>query len=226
MQTPAEQHLVHQVRAFLRARSHVGTPTAVLNIGAGGSLTIEKALFDDGYEHSCDRVDIEACDVNFPTVRHCWTCPVEDMRPVPTNEYDLAFANYVLEHVLDIDKASNEIRRVLTTYGVFVASLPNPNAPEFIIAKHTPVWFHRRVRRTRSWETHYSYGTIQELIRRFEANGLMAIDIRCSSFVEGYLWRYPLIRTAARLYDRLVSSLEIRRLMGHVCITFEKSGPQ
>lgn len=78
------------------------------------------------------------------------------------------------------------------------------------------------VRRVDAWETHYSYHSIPALIEIFNANGLILQDVEYWSFTEGYLWRYPLVNAAGRLYDRIMSACQIRQLMGHVCVTFRK----
>ena len=70
------------------------------------------------------------------------------MTLVGSNEYVASFANYVIEHVLDLRKAAREIHRVLRLSGISVASLPNTIAPEFLLAKRTPLWFHKMVWRT------------------------------------------------------------------------------
>jgi SAM-dependent methyltransferase len=141
---------------------------------------------------------------------------------VGLNEYAASFANYVLEHVLDLHKAAREIHRVLRSSGIFVASLPNTNAPEFLLARRTPLWFQKMVRRTDAWETVYSNNNIPELIEIFNVNGLIVQDAKYWSYTEGYIRRYPLVSAFSRLFDRFVSPSHIKQLMGNVWITFKK----
>ena len=143
------------------------------------------------------------------------------MAPVKSGEYVSAFANYVIEHIKDIKKMCREIHRILIPSGTFIASIPNPIAPEFVLARHTPLWFHKKVRQEEAWETHYLY-TIEDLINIFENNGMAKQSLKYWSFTEGYLWRYPLLSTFSRLYDRSITRMSIKRMMGDVCIVFKK----
>lgn len=85
------------------------------------------------------------------------------MHPIKSREYNAAFSNYLLEHVRDLNKAASEIYRILKNGGIYVASVPNLTAPEFILAKLTPLWFHKIVRRGEAWETHYAFKNIKAL---------------------------------------------------------------
>lgn len=222
MQTPAEKKLVHQLYDFIRERQNESNLPLILNIGAGQSISIERQLTNLGSKYVCDRIDIDDCSVKFSTVRDSWICSVEEMTPLKSGEYLAAFANYLLEHVMDIQKMCSEIYRILRPSGIFIASIPNLTAPEFILARHTPLWFHKKVRRAEAWETHYSWKTIEELVKIFETNGFIKQYIKYWSFTEGYLWRYPLVSTFSRQYDRIISKTKIKRLMGNVCIVFKK----
>lgn len=222
MQTPAEKKLVHQLYDFIRERQNESNLPLILNIAAGQSISIERQLTNLGCKYVCDRIDIDDCSVKFSTVRDSWICSVEEMTPLKSGEYLAAFANYLLEHVMDIQKMCSEIYRILRPSGIFIASIPNLTAPEFILARHTPLWFHKKVRRAEAWETHYSWKTIEELVKIFETNGFIKQYIKYWSFTEGYLWRYPLVSTFSRQYDRIISKTKIKRLMGNVCIVFKK----
>lgn len=177
MQTPAEIHLVNQTCTFINNYTNDANPCRILNIGAGLSLSIEKQISCRGVKYVEDRIDIEDCKVAYRTIRQSWTRSVENMKPV-ASKYPLAFANYVLEHVQDIHKAASEIARVLHPSGTFVTTVPNPSAPEFIVARHTPLWFHKKIRHAEAWETIYAFNNISELLKVFERNGLVTMDVR------------------------------------------------
>ncbi len=222
MQSPAEKHLVGQLSTFLKEQKG-DSPALILNVGAGRSLSIEKQLSQLGCQYISDRVDIEDCGVVSPVVGTCWVCSVEDMRPIGSGRYQAAFANFVLEHVQDLQKASREISRVLGPSGIFTASVPNTVAPEFVVARLTPLWFHKVARRTDAWETSYSYRGIPELIEVFEGSGFITQEVRYWPGLEGYLRQYPAIGILGQIYDRIVSASKIRNLMGQVCIVLKKA---
>jgi SAM-dependent methyltransferase len=113
------------------------------------------------------------------------------MQPVGSGQYPVAFANYVLEHVKDLEGAIQEIGRVLAPGGVFIAAVPNPSAVEFIASKHSPLWFHKKVRGGMAWETEYAYKNIPGMLELFYRYGFAVEEVRYWPFIEQYLSKYP-----------------------------------
>jgi len=218
MQTPAEAHLISRLCDFL-PQEDGGPPPLILNIGAGRSALIERRLADCGCRFRCDRIDVENCELDPPLKGQAWRCSVEDMHPLGTARYDAAFANYVLEHVADLARAASEIFRVLKPGGLFIASVPNLTAPEFLLARHAPERFQQIMTQGKGFHTCYAWNTIEDLTRIFRAHGFSIDEVRFWAFTEGYLWRYPVLNRLGRLYDRVVSGAGIKRLMGNVCIS-------
>lgn len=223
MQTPAEKYLVERLISLLTTRNVDACPPQILDVGAGQSLSIEKQLTESGCLYICDRIDIEDCTVAYPAVRNCWSGSIDDMEPVRSGEYHAVVANYVIEHVENVTGAASEVFRVLSPGGLFITTLPNTSAPEFLLAKYTPLWFHKLVRRGHGWETHYAYNGIPPLLETFAGAGFEVEDVKYWAFIEGYLWRYPLAGSLGRLYDKIISSCRIKRFMGNVCIVLKKS---
>jgi SAM-dependent methyltransferase len=222
MQTPAERHLIRRLTDSLsKAAAGSGTPL-LLNIGAGRSTQIEEALIASGCRFVCDRMDVEACAADLPVVGRCLQCSVEDMKTIESGVYEAAFANYVLEHVGDPARAGLEIFRVLKPEGIFVTTVPNLTAPEFFVARHAPAGLQRVMTRGRGFHTCYAWGTIGDLAARFERSGLVVDEVKYWAFTEGYLGRYAVAGHLSRVYDRIVSGIGLKRLMGNVCITFRK----
>ncbi|MCP5005027.1 MAG: methyltransferase domain-containing protein, partial [Planctomycetes bacterium] len=139
-----------------------------------------------------------------------------------SGHYIAVFANYVLEHVENIGKASQEVYRVLAPGGIFVATIPNTLAPEFVLSRYTPLWFHELIRGKRAWETKYAYDSISELLDVFLDIGFRVEDESRWPFVEGYLWKNPVIGRLGRLYDKTILTCKCRSWMGDVCITLRK----
>ncbi|MCK4413362.1 MAG: methyltransferase domain-containing protein [Candidatus Eisenbacteria sp.] len=222
MQTPAERHLVQTLASFLNSRETASDAPRILDAGAGQHLSILQQLTPLGCRYVCDRTDIDGCEVDFPSVGECWTCPIDDMRPVSSGRYVAVFANYVLEHVENLAGASQEIHRVLAPGGLFVATVPNTLAPEFLLARHTPLWFHNAVRGGHAFPTQYAYKSISELLDFFRAVDFQLEEERRWSFAEGYLFKYPIASTLSRLYDRTVLACRCGWLMGQVCLVLQK----
>ncbi len=221
MQTPAEKHLV-KLLMNIQKKNKISEPSYVLNIGAGKSLSIENQLQENGCNYRYDRIDIDDCKVEHQYVNECWSCSAESMLHVRSSKYHAAFANYVIEHIPDLNKASREIYRILKPSGLFVASLSNPTSPEMILAKITPLWFHKKIRGAEAWETYYAYKNISDLKDIFESNGFRIYELAYYSFIEGYLHKFFLVGAVAKIYDKIISMLNIKRMMGNVCIAFEK----
>jgi SAM-dependent methyltransferase len=222
MQKPAEKYLVQKLVSFLNSQETDSSAHRILNAGAGQSVIIEQQLTQVGCRYVCDRIDIENCNVDFPTAGECWQCSIDDMKPVSSDRYVAVFANYVLEHVANIRGASQEIYRVLAPGGLFVATVPNTLALEFILARHTPLWFHNLVSGGFGWETEYVYSSISELLDVFLDSGFRVEEEKRWPFVEGYLWKYPIIGRLGKLYDKTISTCKYRRLMGDVCLALQK----
>jgi SAM-dependent methyltransferase len=222
MQTRGEKHLVEFLTNYIRTKSCDSSPSRILNVGAGKNVSIENQLLKAGCNYVCDRLDPEDCNVNHPNVDKCWICTIENISMIPDGNYSAAFANYVIEHISDLRKAAKEIHRILQPSGIFVTTIPNISAPEFKLAKITPLWFHKLIRGRESWETTYLYKNISELVGIFRSEGLNALNIRYFPCIESYLQRFPLLGRLARYYDQLVSLTGIKIAMGDVCIVFRK----
>lgn len=220
IRTEAESYLVQVLVAHMSDVS-AGEPR-LLNIGAADSLSIERQLVDAGLKFVADRVDIDVHHVREQFVGRTWTSSVENMPSVPSDTYALAFANFVLEHVLDLDRAAAEILRVLRKDGVFVASTVNVSAPEFWISRHTPLWFHEFIRGKRAWPTAYSYASVDDLTKRFRSAGLEVVEVRWFPAMSSYMHRFPIVNLFARLYDACIRKLDLRSFLGNICIVVRK----
>lgn len=222
MQTPAERSLIAHVDTALR---RAGSPVPrILDIGAGQSLVIEGYLQAAGRNFICDRLDTEPCRAEAPYIGECIQSSIESAPLIPSGRYEAVFANYVLEHVHDIPAAAREIKRILKPGGIFAVSTPNPQAPEFVLSRFTPLWLHQLIRGSRpehrAFETVYAYRSIPELVAIFEGAGMSARSVEHYPATETYLYRFPLIRPLSRLYDTVIRALGWKPLLGNVCIVF------
>lgn len=215
------------IKEFPSGRASV----TLLDIGANTSVVIESFLEKEGVKFICDRTDVSDPSItreNRSWLGKSYVAPVENMKPVPAGAYQGAFANFVLEHVERVDKAAQEINRVLAPGGLFACSIPNPQAPEFMLSRHTPHEFHQFVRgygegdEAEAHHTHYHYKTISEFIDVFKKNGFILETVSYDPATYVYLHRFPVINYASRAYDWLVAKLKWKRFLGAVCIVFRK----
>lgn len=217
----AERLLVKELDDLL-SRAPSDTRLRLLDVGAGHSLTVARQLRHLRLPDLIDRIDIEATHVEHRNLGRTWQGSVECMPEVPSSEYDAVFANFVLEHVRDLRSAASEIRRVLKPGGMFVTTVPNTAAPEFLLARHTPVALHQLVRRGRAWETAYSYRSVADLVRIFAEAGLTPRTCAFFPVVGRYLAGYPVLGTVGALWDRMVCASGIKELMGEVCVVLTR----
>lgn len=227
MQTPAEKKLIEKSIFFLRDHCQKEKePARIINIGAGKSLVVEDAFSEAGIDYICDRTDMARHEIKHPARGETFVCSVEAMPEVKNNRYLLAFSNYVLEHVSDLPKAAGEIYRIIKPGGIFVVSAPNPRAPEFVLSKLTPLWFHQLIkgkgRLQEAHETFYSYKNIKEFVSFFAHAGFKKEEINYYPFTLGYLYRFPILNFLSLIYDKIISLLRLKIFMGQVCLVFKK----
>ena len=224
----ANKYLIQALITELHNRQSVSNHTPrIMNIGGSKKVFFEDNLTNAHCNYIADRIDIEDCTVTHQHIEKCLKCSVESMHPINSDQYDLVFANWVLEHVSDLNVASKEINRILKPAGKFYATIPNPAAPEFLFAKLTPLWIHKmmRGRDVDAWETYYAYSNIKEVIMIFKNTGLKLLEVKYFPAIDIYLARFPMLGFMGSLYANIISKLNIRPLLGHTCIVFEKPSP-
>jgi len=220
MQTYAEKYMVDSIANILKTENF--NNEKVLNIGAGSSISIEDQIDKMGVSFLSDRLDVENCDVKHRFIDKSYIESIEDAKSLDSNKYKLAFSNYVFEHVKDIDSAVSEVSRILKNDGYFLMTVPNPNAPEFIFSRITPLWFHRAIRGGSGWKTYYSYKNIKNLIKLFENNNFDVIEVKYFPAVLTYFYRFPILKQLAIVYEWLLKTFRLNKLMGNVCLIFKK----
>ena len=227
MQSHAERVLVARLCLFMQSGDV--SEYRLLNVGAGTNTILESIMASHGCRFVCDRLDVDDCNVVHPNVGKCVVIPAESMEGFECSSYDGAFSNYVLEHVTSIADTASQIARVLKPGGIYIASIPNPTAPEFLIARFTPLGFHRLIRRVTGhkevWETRYAYRSVGDLVRTFERAGLECTSIEHFGSMKLYLNGIPILSQLSTVYDCLLRWLRLRPLMGNVCVAFRKKTP-
>lgn len=222
MQTKAEKYLIQLIISILKNFTNL---PYIINLGAAKSTVVENALIEENLKFIEDRCDLDNSAVNANYLRNVYTCSLEDMRDISSNRYDLAFSNFVFEHIIDTEKAILEIKRILKPKAKLVISLSNPNAPEFILAKYTPTKFHQLFRKQghdQAYPVKYSYKNINNLKRIFKENNFELIKEKRFAFTYGYLHHFFLLKYIALGYDQLLEFLKLEKIKSHVVLVLQK----
>ena len=215
--------LVGAVEQEIVQMNYRGVVPVLLNLGAGSNTAIETRLDRAGARFFIDRVDLELTVVHQANVRNQWAGNIEDLSAIANDSYDLAFANYVLEHVEHVRSAVAEMARVVRPGALIVLTLPNPGAPEFRVSARSPRWF-QRVFKPRGFETRYAYRSVPELVNYLHTAGMRLEMVQYSPVVGPYL--SLISRLAGRLgslYDSAVVRLRARCLCGAVFVVARKA---
>lgn len=220
MQTEAEKYLIKILKEILQASLEV---LRIINLGAGKSSVVEDDLLTLNKKFICDRVDVDKPELDADFVEHIYIHPLEDMASIPDNNYDLAFANFVLEHISNSKQASIEMARILKPGASLVLSLSNPLAPEFRLAKHTPISFHQLFRKKghdEAFPVKYVYKNIKTFIKQMESAGWKLKEEKYFPATYSYLHRFFLLKGLSKIYDHLLIKLKAKSWMGHCVLHF------
>lgn len=134
--------------------------------------------------------------------------------PFPDDYFDVAFADNVLEHLDRPEAVLSEIRRVLRSGGVFLAKTPNRWHYMPLVARYTPLWFHRLINRKRGRSSEDTFPTRYLANSRGQLAGLVkmaGLELQSIELIEGrpeYLRLNPLLYCLGIFYERLVNASE------------------
>lgn len=219
----AENALVGLVAKEVATVNREGRQALLINLGAGAAAVLENRLAATVGERFCvDRVDVKLHRIEHPRVGRQWEESIVRMPGVPNGYYDVAFANWVLEHVDDVGSALQEAARILAPGGLLVVTMPNPRAPEFRLAAHTPQWVHTAIR-PHSYETHYAYNSVSHVSEYLEGSGMHIELSLCAPVVGAYVSALPWwVSWLGRAYDQIVVRVGAVSLCGAVVLAARK----
>lgn len=218
----AEHGLVRTVDREIKRMNRMDVVPLVLNLGAGASTLLETTLARGGSRFIVDRVDIELTLVRHTHVRKQMAASLEDLSEIADDSYDLAFANYVMEHVHDVQSAVREMTRVVRPGSLLVLSMSNPRALEFRIARRSPRWLHRAFQ-PQGFDTVYAYRSVSGFVESLTANGMRLETCEYNPVAGTYLKRLSrLLGLVGAAYDSAAVRLQARGLCGGVLLAARK----
>ena len=173
------------VEFYQRINSIVSEDAVVLDIGAGrgvahvdGSVSYTRRLMR--FRGRCKKVigiDVDDAVLGNPSLDEAHVID-KNTFPLPDSSVDIAFADWVLEHIEDVSAFSAEVERVIRPGGWFCARTPNKWGYISLASRLIPEALHARVlkraqpnRKTEDvFPTFYRLNTRTNIARAFSAD--------------------------------------------------------
>jgi SAM-dependent methyltransferase len=137
--------------------------------------------------------------------------------PFADASFDLAFSDYVLEHVERPQQFLAEVYRVLKPGAAFLFRTPNIFHYVALISRATPQWVHDRIANPvrglpagahRPWPTFYRLNSRAAVRRAAQRAGFAKVEVRMVECQPSYLTFHAVPFLAGVAYERLVNSSE------------------
>ncbi len=140
-----------------------------------------------------------------------------DTLPFSSNTFDMAWADYVLEHIEKPEGFLNEVYRVLKPGASFFFRTPNKYHYVSLIGWLTPHWFHKLIaNRARGlsdvahkpYPTYYKLNSKKNIINHLISAGYKEIELRFVEAEPSYLMFHPIPFLVGVMYERTVNHFE------------------
>ncbi len=193
-------------------RQYAKNDFTVLNVGAGPTADKKIKSLKGEVERvigiDIDKTVLENEDLDRSMVFE------KNKFPFGDDYFDLAWADYVMEHIEDPKGFLTEVNRVLKPGASFFFRTPNKNHYVSIIGRITPHWFHELVaNRARGLapDAHEPYPTYFRLNSRKEISGFARsagfrnVEMKLVEAEPSYLVFNPIAFRIGVAYERLVN---------------------
>lgn len=185
----------------------------LLHIGCGW----DRSRVAAPYLSSCEVIGVDldiASGVRYPS--QYWHADASNL-PFGDATFDVAFCEYVLEHVRLPEDLFREVSRVLRPGGHFVFLTPSRWSYKSVVAAATPTSFHRlvaaRLRPDKReggdvFPTLYRANSVGRITSQAESAGLRVVEIECASNGPTWFRSMPVVFDVAHRYHRLIDKFD------------------
>lgn len=181
----------------------------VLDIGAGAGI-VEQMNFKDRAG------SIVGIDLDERVLENPWLDEAHhgdaSRTPFPDDEFDIIICDNVLEHIAELETFLKEVSRILKPDGLFMGKTPNKYHYMPLIARYTPLWFHKYYNNLRGREADDTFPTTYLLNTRRDVEHHVQkqqLKIENTYLIEGrpeYLRIFSITYILGILYERLISN--------------------
>lgn len=193
-------------------REYLGPNFVVLNVGAG--RTAERKIRSlKGEVKKVVGIDIDPEVFKNTDLDEAFLSK-NGRFPFPDNSFDLAWADYVLEHVEKPEIFLKGVYRVLKPGASFFFRTPNKYHYTSLITRTTPYWFHKLFvdylhqfssSAHRPYRTYFRLNSKRKIIEYAYIVGFKKAEIKFMELEPSYLLFHPLPFLLGIAYERLVN---------------------
>ncbi|MDI6889643.1 MAG: methyltransferase domain-containing protein [Thermodesulfovibrionales bacterium] len=174
-------------------------------------------------------IDISEDVLDNSNLDEAYQCCVTSM-PFEDNCFDLAFADYTIEHLPEPIKAAQEIYRVLKPGGIFIIRAPNLLHYTVLISRFTPYSLHILLRaklqgkqEEDTFKTYYRCNTQRQVKQVFEKAGFTLEHLEMVEKEPSYLMKWGWTFMLGLFYERLVNSTKwLENFRANIFAVFRK----
>jgi SAM-dependent methyltransferase len=198
--------------AFLRRSilGHLSPQSVILDLGAGAGVVTHMNF--RGLAARVCGVDVDARVVSNPMLDEGKVGDAERI-PYDDTQFDLVFADNVLEHLQNPAGVFKEVARVLKPGGVFIFKTPNRHHYMAMVSRLTPHRFHQIYNSWRGREeadtfpTHYRANTRGDVTRLAQNASLLPESVSCIEGRPEYLRLTAATYIVGAIYERIVNAI-------------------
>lgn len=210
-----------------RILERITPQSRMLDIGAGRGAT--EVMRFKGLVKELIGTDVDPAVLQNSDVDRAVHTPDGSLQGVDDNSCDVVVSKHVLEHVEDPGQFFSEVARVLKPGGYFLAVTPNATHYVPLIARLTPLSFHKAFNKLRGREaldtfpTRYRANSASALKRWAAQSGLEVIAIERQQGRPEYMRLNPVLYAGGMVYERKVNRLGLDAFKAVIYVTMRKA---
>jgi SAM-dependent methyltransferase len=199
----------------------------VLDLGAGSGYVKEMNFKNDVKEVT--GIDLDPAIRNNPFLHRYFIGSVYDLDVLGEKRFDVIICNSVIEHIDNPQKFVSGISRMLKPGGYFFGKTPNRNHYMPLVARISPLSFHKwfNLKRGRPEEqtfaTYYRLNSLSAIKKYFSGKGWEDLRIETFEGPPSYLRMNFLFYAAGWLYEKAVNALNAAGLRMVIIFSVRKS---